>query len=407
MTGFRARLSLDRRDLPASFWFLWVGTIINRLGGFAVPFLMLYLTARLGMSAGTAAAVVSSLGAGSFAAQLIGGELADRLGRRPVMLLSFFVAPVAMLGVGLAREPLPLVLATLVLGFFTDLYRPAVNAAIVDLVDEDHRTRAFGYIYWAINLGAALAPIAAGFLANVDYFLLFAGDALTTAIFGLVVLARVPESQARDVAAAARTRTSARIGLAFRDSMLLVFTFLSILVGVIYSQAHVTLPIDMAADGLPPSDYGLAIAVNGALIVLVTLPISRRAQGWPRFPAIALSVLLLGTGFGLTGLAGTLPFYALTVAVWTLGEVLGAAVAPVIVAEMSPPALRGLYQGIWGSSWGLAFLLGPALGGLVYERLGSGALWSGILVLGAAIAVGYLGLAVAARRRAVAAPGAA
>ena len=386
------RFSLDRHNLPPSFWFLWIGTVINRLGGFAVPFLMLYLTARLGMTAGTAAAVVSSLGAGSFAAQLIGGELADRLGRRPVMLASFFVAPLAMLGVGLARDPAVLVLTTLVLGFFTDLYRPAVSAAIVDLVGEEHRARAFGYIYWAINLGAALAPIVAGFLANLDYFLLFAGDALTTALFGLVVLARVPESQARAVATAARTKTSSRIGLALRDSMLLAFTFLSILVGVIYSQAHVTLPIDMAADGLPPSDYGLAIAVNGALIVLITIPLSRRAQRWPRYPAIAASVLLLGTGFGLTGLAGSVWFYALTVAVWTVGEVLGAAIAPVIVAGMSPPAMRGLYQGIWGSSWGIAFLVGPALGGLVYERLGSATLWTMIFALGVGLCFSYLAL---------------
>lgn len=393
---------MKRGDLPESFWFLWAGTIINRLGAFAVPFLMLYLTARLGYTPGTAAAVVSTLGAGSFAAQLVGGELADRFGRRPVMLLSFFVAPLAMLGVGLARDPGMLVLATLTLGFFTDLYRPAVNAAIVDLVPEQSRTRAFGYIYWAINLGAAIAPIAAGFLANLDYFLLFAIDALTTAIFGVVVLAKVPESQARDVSTAARTRSTVRIVEALRDSMLLTVTFLSLLVGIIYSQANVTLPIDMAAHGLLPSDYGLAIAVNGGLIVIITIPISRAAQRWPRFPAVAVSVLLLGIGFGLTSLARSLPFYAVTVAVWTFGEVIGAAAAPVIVAEMSPPALRGLYQGIWGSSWGLAFLVGPALGGLVFEHFGSGALWTAILVLGIAISIAYFGLAVIARRRLVA-----
>lgn len=397
--GLRARLSSDRHELPPAFWFLWIGTIVNRLGGFAVPFLMLYLTARLGMGAGAAAAVVSALGAGSFVAQLTGGELADRLGRRPVMLLSFLVSPLAMLGVGLARDPLLLVLATLVLGFFMDLYRPAVSAAVIDLVPADRQTRAFGYIYWAINLGAALAPIAAGFLANIDYFLLFAGDALTTVIFGILVLTRIPETQARDVAIAARTRTSARLGLALRDSMLLAFVLLSLFVGIIYSQGNVTLPIDMAADGLPPSDYGLAIAVNGALIVLITVWISRMAERWHRFAAMAVAALLLGTGFGLTGFADSLPFFAFTVVIWTLGEVIGAAVGPVIVAGMSPPALRGLYQGIWGSSWGLAFFLGPALGGLVYEHLGSTTLWSIAFAIGVALSVSYLVLGSLSRRR--------
>ena len=398
--AIRTRFSAYSGDLPPTFWFLWFGTVINRLGGFAVPFLMLYLTGRLGISPGTAALMVSVLGAGSFISQLTGGELADRLGRRPVMMLSFFVSPLAMLALGIVREPLLLVAAMFALGFFMDLYRPAVSAAVIDLVPADKRTRAFGYIYWAINFGAALAPIAAGLLANVDFFLLFVGDAITTAVFGVIVLARVPETQSLEVATAARIRTTSRAGQALRDPMLMLFVLLSLFVGIIYSQGQVTLPVDMAANGLLPSDYGLAIAVNGALIVLITLQISKMAEGWPRYGGMAVAALLLGVGFGMTELADALPFFALTVAVWTIGEVVGAAIAPVIVSEMSPPGLRGLYQGIWGSSWGLAFFIGPALGGFVYEQFGSAVLWGGMLVLGALCSVGYLALSIPARRRA-------
>jgi len=394
------RQRFGRSDLPASFWYLWVGTIVNRLGGFAVPFLMLYLTARLGMAPTSAALLVSVLGAGSFVAQLTGGELSDRLGRRPVMMLSFFVAPVAMIVLGLTHETALLFVAMFVLGFFTDLSRPAINAAVVDLVPAERRSRAFGYIYWAINLGAALAPIIAGLLANFDYFLLFVGDALTTAVFGVIVLTRIPETQAVEVAIEARVPTGARVGRALRDPILLFFVGLSLLIGIMYSQAHVTLPLAMAANGLPPSDYGLAIAVNGALIVLITLQISRRVAKLPRYLVMATAGLLLGTGFGLTAFASTLPLYALTVLVWTLGEVIGASIAPAIVSELSPPAMRGLYQGIWGSSWGLAFFIGPAVGGFVFDHYGSNALWATTFVIGVIVALGFIVLSVPARRRA-------
>lgn len=395
-----ARLSPYGRELPAEFWFLWLGTVINRLGGFAVPFLMLYLTAKRQMDPATAALFVSVLGVGSFVAQLVGGEVADRFGRRPVLLFSLFAAPVAMLSLGVVREPALIAVVMFALGFLTDLFRPAMSAAVVDLVPADRRTRAFGYIYWAINLGAAAAPIVAGLMANFDYFLLFLGDAVTTAVFGVIVFLRVPETQSADHARDARTvNTRGRLGQALRDPMLLFFFVLSLAVGVIYSQSHVTLPLDMAAAGLPPSDYGLAIAVNGALIVLITLQVTRFLERFPRYPVVAFSALLLGVGFGLTEFASTLPLYALTVVMWTLGEVIGAAVAPVIVSEMSPAALRGLYQGIWGASWGAAFFIGPALGGFVLHNYGSGALWAGIFVLGIAIAVGFLALSVPARRR--------
>lgn len=388
--------------MPAAFWYLWAGTIVNRLGGFVVPFLMLYLTTRLGLPPANAALLVSILGAGSFFAQLFGGELADRLGRRPVMILSFFVTPLAMIFVGAVHDPVLLVPAMIVLGLFTNLYRPAVSAAVVDLVPNEKRTRAFGYVYWAINLGAAAAPIIAGFLANFDYFLLFVGDAVTTAVFGAIVLLKVPETQSAEHAAAARGPSRGRMRQALSDPMLLVFTLLSLGFGVIYSQAEVTLPLDMAGHGLLPSDYGLALAVNGALIVLVTLQVTRRAARWPRYPVMATAALFVGTGFGLAGLAGlapTLGFYALTVVVWTIGEVIGAAVAPTVVSEMSPPGLRGLYQGIWGSSWGLAFFAGPVIGGFVFGHYGGGVLWAGAFALGVTLCAGYLLLSAPARRR--------
>src|SRR3954469_15174751 len=110
-----------RSDLPPSFWYLWLGTLVNRLGGFAAPFLILYLTTRLSMTPATAALLVSVLGAGSFIAQLTGGELADRLGRRPVMVLSFFGAPIAMIALGLTHDQVLLVAAMFSLGFLTDL----------------------------------------------------------------------------------------------------------------------------------------------------------------------------------------------------------------------------------------------------------------------------------------------
>lgn len=394
-----ARLDSLIRELPPRFWFLWIGTVINRLGGFAVPFLMLYLTSQLGISPATAALMVSVLGAGSFVSQLTGGELADRLGRRPVMLMSFFVSPIAMIILGLVKSPWLLVSAMFVLGFFMDLYRPAVSAAVTDLVPAEKRTRAFGYIYWAINIGAALAPIIAGFMANYNYFLLFFGDALTTLIFGLVVLWRIPETQPVEAVHAARVPLRTRARQLGREPVLLAFALLALLFGTIYSQHQVTLPLDMQSSGLLPADYGLALSVNGVLVVLLTLHAARLVERWPRFLAMGIAALFLGAGFGLTELAATLPFFALTVAIWTLGEIIGATVAPVIVSELSPVELRGLYQGVFGSAWGLAFFVGPALGGYVYDQFGSMALWGGSFILALVLFVGYQLLAIPARRR--------
>jgi MFS family permease len=385
--------------LPPTYWLIWSGTLINRLGGFVIPFLTLYLTAQREIPVSQAALMVSLFGAGSFLAQLTGGELTDRLGRRPVMLLSFFITPIFMVMLGLARDLALISICTFIVGFFMDLYRPAVGAAIADLVPPESRTRAYGYNYWAINLGAAVAPIVAGLIADYNYLILFVADAVTTAAFGLIVFFGIRETRPVQAHHSSHVSFGERMSQLRRAPILLMFSLITLFFGIVYMQGNVTLPLDMQAHGLGPRDYGLAIAANGFLIILVTIPISNMAAKWPRFETVAVAAVLLGLGFGFTAFATNLPLFALSVVIWTLGEIAGTAVSPTIIADLSPVELRGVYQGIFGAAWGLSYFLGPLAGGWVYESWGSNALWVGCLILGFVIAFCYLALSAPARRQ--------
>jgi len=385
--------------LPPTYWLIWTGTLINRLGGFVIPFLTLYLTSQRQISVSQAALMVSFFGAGSFIAQLTGGELTDRLGRRPVMLTSFLVTPVAMVTLGLARAIPLIAVTTFAVGFFTDLYRPAVGAAIADLVPSESRTRAYGYNYWAINLGAAIAPVIAGLLASYTYLALFIGDALTTLAFGLIVFFGIRETRPIEVQASTGVSPRERLAQLKREPILLLFSLLALFFGIVYMQGFVTLPVDMGSHGLGPEQYGFAIAMNGFLIVLISIPVSNLAAHWPRFEAMAVAAVFLGLGFGFTALADSVPLFALSVGIWTLGEIAGSAIAPAIIADLAPVELRGLYQGIFGSAWGLSLFIGPLLGGWVFEHLGANILWGGCLVLGLLLMLGFLAMSAPAKRR--------
>ena len=385
-------------NLPRTYWLLWFGTFLNRLGAFVLPFLTFYLTSKLGVSPAQAALGISLFGLGSFLAQLTGGELTDRLGRRPVMLISFLVTPLVMTALGFLRELPHIVLCTFILGFITDLSRPAISAAVADLVPSADRPRAFGYIYWAINLGFAAAPVLAGLLAGYNYLYLFLGDAFTTLLFGLIVLFGVRETRPAEAAHVAHATLGERVAQLRRAPILLAFSFLSLFFGMIYMQGYVALPLAMLSAGFVEKQYGIAIAMNGVLIVFLNLPVSNAAGKWPRFTAIAIAALLVGLGFGVTAFAFTMPIFILSIIIWTFGEMIGSAVAPSIIADLAPIDQRGLFQGVFGASWGLAAFLGPLAGGFVFERFGSNALWGGCFALGCLMAVAYLALGRAARR---------
>ena len=110
---------------------------------------------------------------------------------------------------------------------------------------------------------------------------------------------------------------------------------------------------------------------------------------------IALGWLLTGVGFALTGFAETAIAFALTVAIWTLGEIVSSPVEGAYVADLAPERLRGRYMGAWSFAWGIGLVAGPLLGTALYAWR-PGALWLTCLVLG--VVGACLVLSAAARR---------
>jgi MFS family permease len=366
------------RGLPRTFWYLWAGALINRLGGFVYTFLALYLTQARHFTVAHAGFVIALYGAGSFASGPVGGYLADHIGRRRTMVLSFALSTAAMLQLGFARATWHITLSAPLVGFCGDLFRPAQQAAIADVVPPADRTRAYGYIYWAVNLGFAGAAMIAGFMAERNFTLLFVGDAVTTLAFGIIVFLRVPETHPeRHVAV--RERPDLRVPLRDRAFMaFIVAQFIGMLVG---AQANSTLAVDLRDHGVRPVTYGWLLAINGVMIVLLQPTAIGLVQRFSRGRVLAVASLLQGVGFGLTGAGHSVALYALTVVIWTVAELGYSPLAPAIVSDLAPTRLRGTYQGIFSMAWGAASCLGPALGALVLGRFGSVTLWSGCFVV--------------------------
>jgi len=369
---------------------LWVGTLINRLGLFVIVFLTLYLTKERGMSVEQATLAVSLLGLGSFTASLVGGVLTDRIGRKPTFVISMIMTSILLLILGSLQSDILLVTLPFVLGLFMDLYRPAMSALIADVVPEKDRVRAFSYLYWAMNLGAAVAPVVAGFASQIGYPVLFIGDAITTMLFGLLVLWKIPETRPVEAAALSRVvNPMGQLRIALKDRQLVFLTLISFGLGFMMFQTYSALPLDMNTHGLSDVDYGFATSINGALIVLLSLPAAAWAHRQSRYHVLALAGVLWAVGFGMYGLASTTLGFMLATSVWTLGEMLSSPVGNALISEIAPPESRGAYNGVAGMAWGLSSGVGPAVGGIIFARGGGGLLWVVCLGVGLTVAAGY------------------
>jgi MFS family permease len=385
-------------DLPRAFWVVWIGTVINRLGYVVEPFLALYLVRGRGLSVGVAGVLIACFGAGAFVSQPIGGVLADRVGRRTTIIVGMTGSAVGFIALGLAPTLVVIGIAAAVCGLAIDLYRPAVAAIVADIVPSQHRARAYGLLYWGLNIGVGVAAVVGGFLAQHSYWFLFAIDAATCLGFAVVVAVGLPETrpQGHD-----EERGGYRTALS--DVLLVALAAAAFVGGVVYLQSFVTLPLVMSIHGLGPSAYGLAYVVN-PLTVIVLQPITIRWLARQRIVLVfAGGPVILGLGFFLTLFARSIPEYAATVLLWTLGEIAFSAVGPALVADLAPVHLRGRYNGVFGTSFGAAALVAPIIGTLTLEHLGEGWLWSGCLVaaVGASGAILLLSGRIEARRAAM------
>ncbi|MFF4363680.1 MDR family MFS transporter [Streptomyces sp. NPDC001604] len=389
VAGLRRAARETVSGLPREFWWLWTSTLVNRLGAFVATFMALYLTIDRGYSASYAGLVASLHGLGGVVSSLGGGVMADRLGRRPTLLIAQTSTAASVALLGFVHGPVAIAAVAFLVGMASNASRPAVQAMMADIVRPEDRVRAFSLNYWAINLGFAVSSMAAGFIAEFSYLAGFLIEAGMTAVCAVVVFLKLPESRPVAVVSKGAKEDAVGLGAIVRDKRYMGVVGLSFLVALVFQQGSVGLPVAMGEAGFTPADYGMAIAVNGVLIVALQIPVTRFIERRDPRRLLVVSSLLAGYGFGLTAFAGSVGLFALTVCVWTLGEMVNAPTQTGLVVRLSPVHGRGRYQGVYTLSWSLAALVAPLMSGVVIDRFGAEWLWGLCAVVGTAAAVGY------------------
>ncbi|MFD7033840.1 MDR family MFS transporter [Streptomyces sp. NPDC059917] len=384
-----ARASVS--GLPREFWWLWTSTLVNRLGAFVATFMTLYLTLDRGYSASFAGLVVALHGLGGVVSSLVAGVMTDRLGRRPTLMAAQLSTAFSVALLGFMQDPAAIAAVALLVGMTSNASRPAVQAMMADIVRPEDRVRAFALNYWAINLGFAVSATAAGFIAEYSYLAGFLGEAALTLVCAVLVYVKLPESRPDKGAdgAGGGAEPAVGMGTVLRDGRFMGVVGLSFLISLIFMQGSFGLPLSMGAAGFTPGEYGMVIALNGVLIVLLQIPVTRLIEHRDPQKLLVASALLAGYGFGMTAFGGSLGVIALTVCVWTVAEIINSPTQMGLVARLSPTHGRGRYQGMYTMSWAVASLIAPLSAGFVIDRLGAGWLWGAMAVLGTLAGLGY------------------
>ncbi|MER5708890.1 MULTISPECIES: MFS transporter [unclassified Streptomyces] len=388
------------RGLPPVVWTIFAGTIVNRLGYLVTPFLVFFLASR-GVTGTETSYVLGALGAGNLIGPAVGGILADRIGRRPTMLIGLIGAAAAQGALFLAPGVWTMAAASLLISTAGSTVSPAAYALLADAVDSERRQRAYALFGWGVNIGTAVAGVLGGYLAAHGYWLLFAVDAGSMLLYAGVVATRLKEPTRTKAPKTADRKTKDGIGygVVLRDRLALLLLPLFGIQLFVYSLTEVALPLAVRDSGLSPAVYGAMAAVNAVLVVGLQPFATARLAKLPQLAVQSAGSVLIAAGVALTGLADGIAGYTVSVVVWSLGEVVVAGIAAGVVANLAPAHARGRYQGAFSWTWGVARFAALTVGVAAYTTLGPAALWWTALAAGTAAAAGTLALAPRVNRR--------
>ncbi|MDP9863287.1 MULTISPECIES: MFS transporter [Streptosporangium] len=383
--------------LPRTAWIVFAGTVVNRLGYVVTPFLVFYLGSR-GIPTEQTPYVLGALGAGNLIGPVVGGLLADRLGRRPTMLAGLIGTAVAQGLLFAAPNVVTLALAAMFLSAAGSMVGPASGAMLTDAVTAEQRRAAFSLFHWAVNLGTAAAGILGGFLASHGYWLLFALDAVTSLAHALIVVALLPGGRG-GAARVTGSGSGTGYGVVYRDPLMRALLPLLGTGLVVYSLTEVCLPLAIRDRGLPATTLGLMATLNAVLVVVLQPVATNVLARLPQIPVYVGASALAATGIALTGVAHDAWSYAGTVVLWSIGEAMVGGIPGAIIAGLAPADARGRYQGSYQWTWGIARFVALGLGTTVYASVGPAAVWWFSAVAGIAAALGVGALAPTIVRR--------
>jgi MFS family permease len=362
-------------QLPRAVWLLQAGGLANMFGnGIIVPFLIIYLHNVRGISLGVAGLVASTNALVALVSGPLGGAMADRVGPRRVLVGSLVVMSVAFALFPLIRAPWHAFALNALAGFGSGAFWPSQGALLSGLTPPAQRPAAFAQQRVTMNLGIGLGGLVGGLIATTSdpssFTTLFVLDTATFLVFAVVLLAFVPNLIWHEPHEAGGYRA------VFRDRPFMSFIFLNTtLIAVSIPLLSELFPVFAKNEAsVSESGIGLIFFLNTLLIVLLQLPIAKFQEGRRRMYALAgmaglvalTWLIVLGGGLWLEGAAAT-ALFAFAFLVFAVGECLHGTVQGPLVSELAPRRLLGRYMAMSASSWQVAFVIAPAVGGFVLQ----------------------------------------
>lgn len=356
------------KGLPKEVYIIFISRIVNALGCFVMPLLTIILKDSIGLSDEMTGVYISASGLLYLPASIIGGKLADTIGRKKVIVIFDFLAAMLYLSCSFMQPTINMVYVIMLAGACMMAAGPAHDSLMADITTSENREGAYSLSYMGWNLGFAVGPVIGGILYEKNLHLIFVGDAITALLsLGLITFfiketIHTTKVEIKDESRALeRSEKGSIFSVLKKRPILIYFAMIIFWFNFSYSQWGFLMPLHVL-ELYPASKaklFGVLSGVNGVVVIVFTPLITFLLQRTKSIRKTVYGGLLYALGFGMLGFFNTLPHFFLSVIIFTLGEIVLAISTSPFIANHTPASHRGRMSAVLPIIFGMGHTLGP------------------------------------------------
>ncbi len=365
--------------LTDKIWLLSIVMLINRCGTMVLAFMTLYCN-HLGFTVKQGGLVVAIYGIGAGIGALIGGKISDRFGFYYTQFTSLIAGGIMFIVLGQMTTYVSICICTFFLSLINESFRPANATAIAHYSSVENRTQSYSLARLAVNLGWGIGSALGGFLASINYHLLFWVDGLTNIAAAFMLLAILPKvSKEQQLKITPNEEIPNQLRSPYRDKKFLYFLGFQLFFAACFFQMFTNMPL-FFKEGLHLTEFdiGVIMAANGVIIALFEMVIVYKLEGKRSYlTLISYGSILMGISFLCLNvpLANGFVIASFAVFVITIAEMISMPFMNSFYIGRSSENTRGQYAGMYTFTWSAAQVLGSFVGAALAYSFGFINLW--------------------------------
>lgn len=385
-------LTLFARNYLGSFTGLptmaWKGIFISLIESSLIAicyYLAIYYVKELHFTILQSSTLITCYGVGSMVGAYLAGKLADKFSSKLISSIALFIQSTTYIFLIYNKNFATLIPNLFITGIASYGFITACHAWVLAecTQSESERLKAINLLSVASNLGLGLSAILISLSGFINFTGIFFISAIVLICMGVYIIRQSDNSIRKD--SNKQNDLKSTIKYNFQSHALVLYALVCLfLMGILISQFNSNYPIFLVETftSLGIRSFSILFIINTLMVVFLQTILVDIFIKKNKVILLGLSTLILGLGMLILNFLYNFNIAILSIIFLSIGEILFFSIAQLICYEKSPPNKKGQSLGTFRMVFAFSRIVGPIIGGLIYQKMGGPMLWYFCFLLG-------------------------